>query len=43
MVLSGVQQAIIRAVACGQDLGDIAAEIKGFMKAVLAAQLAPTH
>jgi AcrR family transcriptional regulator len=43
MLVSGVQQAIIRAVARDQDLGEIAQEIKGFMKAVLAAQPAPTH
>ncbi len=41
MVVSGVQQAIIRAVARGDDLGELATEIKAFMKAVLAAQ--PTH
>jgi AcrR family transcriptional regulator len=40
MVVSGVQQAIIRAVAGGEDLAALAAEIKGFMKAVLAAQAA---
>jgi hypothetical protein len=38
MVVSGVQQAIIRAIARGDDLGELAAEIKGFMKAVLADQ-----
>ncbi len=38
MVVSGVQQAIIRAVARGQDLDHTATEIKGFMKAVLAGQ-----
>ena len=38
MVVSGVQQAIIRAVARGQDLDQIATEIKAFMKAVLAGQ-----
>lgn len=43
MVVSGVQQAIIRAVARGQDLGEISTEIKGFMKAVLAAQPAHAH
>ena len=43
MVVSGVQQAIIRAVARGQDLDQIAAEIKGFMKAVLAVQPAPAR
>jgi AcrR family transcriptional regulator len=43
MVVSGVQQAVIRAVARGQDLGEIATEIKGFMKAVLAAQPAPAR
>jgi AcrR family transcriptional regulator len=35
MVVSGVHQAIIRAVARGEDLGQLAAEIKGFMKAAL--------
>jgi AcrR family transcriptional regulator len=35
MVVSGVQQAVIRAVARRQDLDQIAMEIKGFMKAVL--------
>lgn len=43
MVVSGVQQAIIRAVARGQDLDEIATEIKGFMKAVLAAEPAPAR
>jgi AcrR family transcriptional regulator len=38
MVVSGVQQAIIRAVARSEDLGDLAAEIKAFMKVVLAGQ-----
>ncbi len=38
MVVSGVQQAIIRAVARGEDLAELATEIKGFMKAVLVAQ-----
>ncbi len=38
MVVSGVQQAIIRAVARRDDLGELATEIKAFMKAVLAAQ-----
>jgi hypothetical protein len=38
MVVSGVNQAIIRAVAHGEDLGELASEIKAFMKAVLAAQ-----
>lgn len=41
MVVSGVQEAIVRAVAHGQDLRDLAGEIKGFMKAVLAAEQAP--
>lgn len=43
MVVSGVQQAIIRAVAGGQDLGAMATEIKGFMKAALAGQPAPAR
>jgi len=43
MVVSGAQQAIIRAVARGQDLDEIATEIKGFMKAVLAVQPAPAR
>lgn len=43
MVVSGVQQAVIRAVARGQDLDGIATEIKGFMKAVLAGQPTPAH
>jgi AcrR family transcriptional regulator len=43
MVVSGVQQAIICAVARGQDLGEIATEIKGFMKATLAGQPAPAR
>lgn len=43
MVVSGVQQAIIRAVAGGQDLGAMATEIKGFMKAALADQPAPAR
>jgi AcrR family transcriptional regulator len=43
MVVSGVNQAIIRAVAGGEDLGELAAEIKAFMKAVLAAQPAPAR
>jgi AcrR family transcriptional regulator len=38
MVISGVQQAIIRAVDRDEDLGELATEIKGFMKAVLAGQ-----
>lgn len=41
MVVSGVQQGMIRAVARGDDLGELAAEIKGFMKAVVAGQ--PAH
>jgi AcrR family transcriptional regulator len=43
MVVSGVQQAIIRAVARGDDLGELATEIKAFMKAVLAAHPAPAR
>lgn len=38
MVVSGVQQAIIRAVAHREDLTDLATEIKGYMKAALAVQ-----
>lgn len=38
MVVSGVQQAIIRAVARRQDLAELADEIKGFMKAALASR-----
>ena len=38
MLVSGVNQAIIRAVAHGEDLGELASEIKAFMKTVLAAQ-----
>jgi AcrR family transcriptional regulator len=38
MVISGVQQAIIRASERGDDLGELATEIKAFMKAVLAGQ-----
>jgi AcrR family transcriptional regulator len=43
MVVSGVQDAIVRAVAHGQDLRDLAGEIKGFMKAVLATEQAPVR
>jgi AcrR family transcriptional regulator len=43
MVVSGCQQAIIRAVARGEDLGELAAEIKAFMKAALAGQPAPAR
>jgi AcrR family transcriptional regulator len=43
MAVSGVQQAIIRAVARADDLGDLGGEIKTFMKAVLAAQHAPAR
>jgi AcrR family transcriptional regulator len=43
MVVSGVQQAIIRAVARGDDLGELGTEIKAFMKAVLTAQPAPAR
>ena len=42
MVVSGVQEAIVRAIAHGQDLRDLADEIKGFMKAVLVAERART-
>jgi AcrR family transcriptional regulator len=41
MLVSGCQQAIIRAVARGEDLGELASEIKDFMKAGLAARQAP--
>jgi AcrR family transcriptional regulator len=40
MVVSGVHAAIVHAVARGDDLRDLAGEIKGFMKAVLAAETA---
>lgn len=40
MVVSGVQEAIVRAVARGEDLRELACEIKGFMRALLAAQRA---
>ena len=43
MVVSGVQEAIVRAIAHGQDLRDLADEIKGFMKAVLVAEQAPAR
>jgi AcrR family transcriptional regulator len=43
MVVSGVQQAIIQAVARGEDLGELASEVKAFMKAVLAVQPAATR
>jgi AcrR family transcriptional regulator len=43
MVISGVNQAIIRTVARGEDLGELAAEIKAFMRSVLSAQPAPTR
>jgi len=38
MLVSGCHQAIIRAVARGEDLGELAGEIKAFMKAGIAAQ-----
>jgi len=41
MVVSGVQETIVRAIAHGQDLRDLADEIKGFMKAVLVAERTP--
>jgi AcrR family transcriptional regulator len=41
MVVSGVQQAVVRAVARGEDLPELVLEIKAFMKAVLAAQPTP--
>ena len=43
MLVSGCHQAIIRAVARGEDLGELAGEIKAFMKAGLAAQPAGTR
>ena len=43
MVVSGVQQAIIRAVARDDHLGELATEITAFMKAVLAVQPTPTR
>ena len=43
MVVSGVQQAIIRAIAREDDLGELAAEIKGFMKAVAGVSVATTR
>jgi AcrR family transcriptional regulator len=43
MVISGVNQAIIRTVARGEDLGELAAEIKAFMRSVLSAQPAPAR
>jgi AcrR family transcriptional regulator len=42
MVVSGVQEAIVRAVAYGEDLRELSREIKEFMKAVLAGEQAPT-
>ena len=38
MVVSGVQEAIVRAVAHGEDLRELAGEIKAFMKALVAAE-----
>ena len=43
MVVSGVQQAIIRATARGDDLAELGSEIKSFMTAVLAAQPVPAR
>ena len=43
MVISGVQQAIIRAVDRDEDVADLAPEIKAFMKAVAGVQPAPTR
>jgi AcrR family transcriptional regulator len=43
MVVSGVQQAIIRAVDRDEDLGDLAGEIKAFMKAVVGVQPVPAR
>jgi AcrR family transcriptional regulator len=41
MLVSGCHQAIIRAVAHAEDLGELAMEIKAFMKAGLSAQPVP--
>ncbi len=43
MVISGVHQALIRAVARDEDLSELATEIKAFMKAVLLAQPTPAR
>src|SRR5205085_6174188 len=43
MVISGANQTIIRTVARGEDLTELAHEIKSFMKSVLAAHPAPTR
>lgn len=43
MVIAGVQQAIIRAAARGENLAELAPEIKAFMKAVVAGQPAATR
>jgi AcrR family transcriptional regulator len=43
MLVSGCHQAIIRAVARGEDLGELAGEIKAFMKAGIAAQPTPVR
>jgi AcrR family transcriptional regulator len=43
MAVSGCQQAIIRAVARGNDLAEVGDEIKAFMKAALAATPAPAR
>jgi hypothetical protein len=41
MLVSGCHEAIIRAVAQGEDLAELSEEIKVFMKAGLATQWAP--
>jgi AcrR family transcriptional regulator len=43
MLVSGCHQAIIRAVASGEDLSELAREIKAVMKSVLAGQPAPVR
>jgi hypothetical protein len=43
MLVSGCHQAIIRAVARGEDLAELSGEIKVFMKAGVATQSAPVH
>jgi AcrR family transcriptional regulator len=43
MAVSGCQQAIIRAVARGEDLAELGGEIKAYTKAALAGQPAPAR
>ncbi len=43
MLVAGCHQAIVRAVAHGDDLGECAAELKAFIKDGLAAQSTPTR